>query len=93
LSGRDLILNQSIKEIQAASTGSADNRTDVFTPRLVLIGGGLSAASHHFLPAAWEEVERRVLAVSREGLEIRRGELGNSAGRLGAAWLARDRLG
>ena len=65
----------------------------LFTPRLVLIGGGLSAASHHFLPAAWEEVERRVLAVSREGLEIRRGELGNGAGRLGAAWLARDRLG
>ncbi|MFN4867262.1 MAG: ROK family protein, partial [Cyanobium sp.] len=58
----------------------------------VLIGGGLSAASHHFLPAAWEEVERRVLAVSREGLRIERCALGNGAGRLGAARLALERL-
>ncbi len=65
----------------------------VFTPQRVLIGGGLSGASHHFLPAVWAEVEQRVLAVSRVGLEIRRCELGNGAGRLGAAKLALDRLG
>jgi len=65
----------------------------VLTPELVLIGGGLSAASHHFLPAVWREVEERVLAVSREGLAIRRCALGNGAGRLGAVRLALDRLG
>ncbi|KEF43277.1 MAG: ROK family protein [Cyanobium sp. CACIAM 14] len=65
----------------------------VLTPELVLIGGGLSGASHHFLPAVWQEVERRVLAVSREGLAIRRCALGNGAGRLGAVRLALDRLG
>ncbi|MFN5162924.1 MAG: ROK family protein [Cyanobacteriota bacterium] len=65
----------------------------VLTPQRVLIGGGLSAASEHFLPAVWQEVEQRVLPVSREGLEIRRCALGNGAGRLGAAWLALDRLG
>ena len=65
----------------------------VLTPELVLIGGGLGAASHHFLPAAWREVEERVLAVSREGLAIRRCKLGNGAGRLGAVRLALDRLG
>lgn len=65
----------------------------VLTPELVLIGGGLSAASHHFLPAVWREVEERVLAVSREGLVIRRCALGNGAGRLGAVRLALDRLG
>ena len=65
----------------------------VFTPQRVLIGGGLSGACHHFLPAVWAEVEQRVLAVSRVDLEIRRCELGNGAGRLGAAKLARDRLG
>jgi glucokinase len=64
----------------------------VLTPELVLLGGGLSAASRHFLPAVWREVEQRVLAVSREGLAIRPCELGNGAGRLGAAWLARQRL-
>lgn len=65
----------------------------VFTPELVLIGGGLSGASAHFLPAVWSEVEQRVQAVSREGLTIRRCSLGNGAGRLGAARLALERLG
>lgn len=65
----------------------------LFTPQRVLIGGGLSGACHHFLPAVWAEVEQRVLAVSRVDLEIRRCELGNGAGRLGAAKLALDRLG
>ena len=64
----------------------------LFTPQLVLIGGGLSAASHHFLPAVWQEVRERVLEVSREGLRIERCALGNGAGRLGAARLALDRL-
>lgn len=64
----------------------------VLTPELVLIGGGLSAASHHFLPSALEEVEHRVQRESRQGLEIRRCALGNGAGRLGAARLALDRL-
>jgi len=64
----------------------------VLTPELVLIGGGLSGASHHFLPAAWQEVRQRVLEVSRDGLEIRRCALGNGAGRLGAVRLALERL-
>ena len=65
----------------------------VLTPQLVLIGGGLSAASEHFLPAALAEVHQRVQAESRAGLELRRCALGNGAGRLGAARLALDRLG
>lgn len=64
----------------------------LFTPELVLLGGGLSAATELFLPAVWREVEERVLAVSREGLRIERCSLGNGAGRLGAARLARERL-
>jgi glucokinase len=64
----------------------------VLTPELVLLGGGLSGASEHFLPAVWREVEERVLAVSREGLRMQRCALGNGAGRLGAAWLAQQRL-
>jgi len=64
----------------------------VLTPELVLIGGGLSAASHHFLPAAQDELEQRVQGESRAGLQLRRAALGNGAGRLGAAKLALDRL-
>jgi glucokinase len=66
--------------------------TYVLTPELVLIGGGLSAAASHFLPAVWAEVEQRVLGPSREGMVIRRCALGNGAGRLGAARLAQLRL-
>jgi glucokinase len=63
----------------------------VLTPRLVLLGGGLSAGIDHFLPALWRQVEARVLPESREGLDIRRCALGNGAGRLGAARLALER--
>jgi len=65
----------------------------VLSPRLVLIGGGLSAAIDHFLPAVWREVEQRVLPECREELVIRRCALGNGAGRLGAARLALERFG
>ena len=65
----------------------------VLTPRLVLLGGGLSAAIDQFLPAVWQEVSERVLPESREDLVIRRCALGNGAGRLGAARLAIDRWG
>ena len=64
----------------------------VLTPELVLFGGGLSGASHHFLPAVWREVEQRVMPESRQGLSLRRCALGNGAGRLGAAWLAFERF-
>ena len=65
----------------------------LFTPQLVLLGGGLAGAIHHFLPAVQDEVHARVQAVSREGLRILPCALGNGAGRLGAARLALQRLG
>ncbi|QEY31416.1 ROK family protein [Synechococcus sp. RSCCF101] len=64
----------------------------VLTPSTVLLGGGLSGAIEHFLPSLQQELETRVLAVSRQGLSIRRCALGNGAGRLGAAWVARERF-
>ncbi len=64
----------------------------VFTPQLVLVGGGLAGGAVHFLPTVRQEVEKRVQAVSREGLQIRSCALGNGAGRLGAARLALQRL-
>jgi glucokinase len=64
----------------------------LFTPQLVLVGGGLAGASEYFLPAVRREVSTRVQAVSREGLQIKACALGNGAGRLGAACLAIQRL-
>ncbi len=64
----------------------------LFTPQLVLIGGGLAQGAAHFLPAVCKEVEKRVQVASREGLLIRPCALGNGAGRLGAARMAMERL-
>ncbi|GEM_PF-36616 len=60
----------------------------VLTPEAVIIGGGISASFEWFYPALLEELETRVLASSREGLQILPAELGNQAGIVGAAKLA-----
>ncbi len=60
----------------------------VLTPEAVIIGGGISAAAEFFIPTARQEVERRVLFTSREGLCISTARLGNRAGIVGAARLA-----
>lgn len=65
----------------------------VLTPRLVLLGGGLSAAFPLFRPALEREVRERVLPESRGDLRIERCALGNGAGRLGAARLALEHFG
>lgn len=60
----------------------------VLTPEAVIIGGGIGGAYEFFLPATLAEINRRVLAPSRENLQLLRAELGNNAGMLGAALLA-----
>jgi len=60
----------------------------ILTPEVVIIGGGVSASAHHFLPFVEKEIEKRVLASSRVDLKITVAELGNQAGMVGAAKLA-----
>jgi glucokinase len=60
----------------------------VLTPEAIVIGGGVSASFEFFLPAAKAEIERRVMPTSRTSLHILPAELGNSAGIVGAAKLA-----
>ncbi|MBW4561198.1 MAG: ROK family protein [Mojavia pulchra JT2-VF2] len=60
----------------------------VLTPEAIVIGGGVSASFKFFLPAMKAEIEKRVMATSRVGLQIIPAELGNAAGMLGAAKLA-----
>lgn len=65
----------------------------VLTPELIILGGGISASSKYFLPAAQQEIDERVLFPSRQGIKIVTAELGNQAGMLGAAKLAWQMLG
>ncbi len=63
----------------------------VLTPQAIVLGGGVSASFEFFLPTLQAEIERRVLATSRVGLQILPAELGNYAGIVGAAKLALQR--
>lgn len=60
----------------------------VFTPEMVILGGGISASSDFFLPTAIAEIKHRVLPSSRVDLQIVKAELDNRAGMVGAAKLA-----
>lgn len=65
----------------------------VLTPQAIIIGGGVSASTHFFLPSALAEIERRVLPSSRHDLKLLTASLGNRAGMVGAAKLAWQRFG
>lgn len=65
----------------------------VLTPEAIVIGGGVSASTDLFLPTTEQEIKRRVQPASREGLILKKAELGNRAGMVGAARLAWQRLG
>ena len=60
----------------------------ILGPEAIAIGGGISASAEYFLPATWQEIERRVLPESRVGLQLLPAKLGNQAGIVGAAKLA-----
>ncbi len=65
----------------------------VLTPEAVILGGGIAASTDLFLPWVQAEIERRVMPTSRENLVILPAALGNQAGMIGAAQLARQRFG
>ncbi|PSF38463.1 glucokinase [Aphanothece hegewaldii CCALA 016] len=60
----------------------------VLTPEAIIIGGGVSASAKFFLPSAYQEIEKRVIPISRVGLKLLTAQLGNNAGMVGAAKLA-----
>jgi len=64
----------------------------VLTPEAVVIGGGISANFEFFLPSMKAEIEQRVMPTSRVNLQIIKAQLGNSAGMLGAAKLAFEKI-
>ena len=64
----------------------------ILTPEAIVIGGGISASSDYFFPAALTEIHDRVNAPSRGNTRLLRAELGNWAGSIGAARLALTHL-
>jgi glucokinase len=64
----------------------------ILTPEVAIIGGGIGASAKYFLPAAQQEIERRVMVTSRPGFKLIEAQLGNQAGITGAAKLAWEML-
>ncbi len=64
----------------------------MLTPEVAIIGGGISASAQYFLPAAQQEIDRRVMATSRPKFKLIPAQLGNQAGITGAAKLAWELL-
>jgi glucokinase len=63
------------------------NLTNLYTPEIIVLGGGVMDAYDLFEPAIRQTVERNTMAPV-ERVSIRKAELGNDAGVIGAARLA-----
>jgi glucokinase len=66
---------------------------NVFEPRHVVIGGGLSAAADLFLATAERELHARALPTPAEHVSVSVAKAGNDAGVIGAGLLAAQELG
>ncbi|MBD2346071.1 ROK family protein [Anabaena subtropica] len=64
----------------------------VLTPEAIVLGGGVSASFEFFSPTLKAEINQRVMPTSRAGLQILPAQLGNSAGMVGAARLAWQKI-
>ena len=64
----------------------------LFTPKCVLLGGGIAGALPYFRTTLEQELQQRLLPMFREGMVVLPCALGNGAGRTGAARLALDHL-
>lgn len=64
------------------------NIINVFNPEMIIIGGGVSEAGEWFIDKAAASAFGRAMPASRENVIIRKAQLGNQAGMLGAAAFA-----
>lgn len=60
---------------------------NIFDPDVIIIGGGFASAEKYLFPAAKEEAYKRALKTVMDKIEIKRAELSNNAGVVGAARL------
>jgi glucokinase len=78
----------------AANLGvGISNAINAFEPELIVIGGGLSAASDLFLERAWEEAGSRALPALFERVRLSVARAGAQAGVIGAGLLAAQETG
>lgn len=88
----DVFARNLLAEIGKIIGTGFSNLINIFDPELIIVGGGLAAASGFVLPVARREVASQVMADKFRVTEIVPAQLGLKAGMIGAAMLARDEL-
>jgi glucokinase len=83
------VLDRVGRRLGAGLTGLVN----AFNPEVVVVGGGVMAAGELLLGPAREVVEQRALPPSRDVARVVPAALGEEAGMIGAAALARDAVG
>ncbi|MFH0877683.1 MAG: ROK family protein [Candidatus Omnitrophota bacterium] len=66
---------------------------NVFNPQVIVIGGGVAAAGRVLLAAIQKKARRHAMQLLKTKVKIRKAVLGNDAGVLGAALLAKEGTG
>ena len=65
---------------------------NVFNPEVIVIGGGVSLAGDILLRAIERSIKRHAMTLLKNEVKVRKALLGNDAGVLGAALLAKEKI-
>lgn len=88
-SGDDLVTNAVHHAGRAMGQGLV-TVINLLNPQRIILGGGLVEAVEHYFTVARNYARRRALKIPGKKIEIVRAELGDYAGIVGAAMMARD---
>lgn len=88
----DVFAQALFTEIGRIIGGGIASLINILNPEVVVIGGGLTGASEFFLPAVREEIKSQITVAGLHDTEVVLAQLGQRAGLIGAALLARDEL-
>jgi len=88
----DVFAQALFAEVGRIIGGGVASLINILNPEIVLIGGGLAGASEFFLPAVKEEIASQITVARLCDTEVALAQLGQRAGLIGAALLARDEL-
>jgi glucokinase len=89
----DLVALDALADTGRALGAGLANLVLVLAPDVIVIGGGVAEAGEPLLGPAREEMARRCYVSDASLPRVVRAELGNTAGVVGAALLARDEFG
>ncbi|MFH1140989.1 MAG: ROK family protein [Chloroflexota bacterium] len=90
--GGDPLAQRLVAEVGEALGAGVASAVNAFNPRMVILGGGVIEGLPELVDMVKESVKRRALHFPRSSVEIVKARLGQHAGVVGAALVARERL-